>query len=104
MIQNGNEEVVVELEGIRELLGYLPDTVDELQENGRTICVRMVIISMADPLKIYKKIRIGKNKTVKKLKLPVGICVQTKPTPFQSTPRNPLLFCNRDLTSTLRGQ
>lgn len=33
VVQDGYKEIVVEFESIRELLGYLPDAVDELQKN-----------------------------------------------------------------------
>lgn len=51
VVQNSYQEAIVELECVGELLRYLPDTVDELEENGGTIGVRMMIITVSYPLK-----------------------------------------------------
>lgn len=39
VVQDGNQEAIVELERVGKLLRYLPDAVDELQENRRTVSV-----------------------------------------------------------------
>lgn len=51
MMEDGYQKIVVELKGVRELLGDLPNAVYKLQENWRPICIRMMIITMADSLK-----------------------------------------------------
>jgi hypothetical protein len=50
MIQYRDEEVVVEFKSIWELCRYLPDTVDELQKNGRAVSVRMMVITVSNSL------------------------------------------------------
>lgn len=50
MIQHGDQQMFVKLECVWELLTDLPDTVDELQEDRRTIRIRMVTVSVSDAL------------------------------------------------------
>ena len=50
MIQNGDQEVFIELEGIGELLCHLPDTVYELKEDGSSLVVTVVLVTMTDSL------------------------------------------------------
>lgn len=50
MIENGDEEIFIELESVRKLFRDLPHTVNKLQEYGRTIRVRVVIVSVTDAL------------------------------------------------------
>lgn len=63
MIEYGYEKIIVKFKCIRELLRYLPHAVDELEENGGPIGVRMVIITVANSLKNVKKLicRLGVN-------------------------------------------
>lgn len=50
VIQHGDQQMFVKLECVWELLTDLPDTVDELQEDRRTIRIRMVTVSVSDAL------------------------------------------------------
>lgn len=50
VIQDGYQETIVELERVRKLLSDLPDAIDELQENWRTIGIGMVIITVSNSL------------------------------------------------------
>lgn len=50
MIQNGDEKMFVEFKRMRILLHHLPNTVDKLQKDGRSIGIRMMVVSMADSL------------------------------------------------------
>ena len=58
MIQNGDQEVLVELKGIGELLCHLPDTVYELKEDGSSLIVTVVLVAMTDTLHSQEKIEI----------------------------------------------
>ena len=49
MIQHGNEKALVEFEGHVKLLRQLPDTVDELQEHGRSVRIQF-LFTMSDAL------------------------------------------------------
>ena len=46
MVEYGDQEVLIELKGIRELLSHLPDTVYELDKHGSSLIVAMVLVSM----------------------------------------------------------
>ncbi len=48
MIEYESEEVLVELEAMRELIGDLPDAVDELEENWRAVIVVVLVYAVAD--------------------------------------------------------
>lgn len=50
MVEDGNQEMLVELECVGELAGHLPDTIDELQKHRRTIGIRMPVVSMTNSL------------------------------------------------------
>jgi hypothetical protein len=58
VIQNGDQEVFVELEGIGELLRHLPDTVYELEEDGSSLIVTVVLVTMTSTLHSQEKIEI----------------------------------------------
>lgn len=47
VVQDGDQEAIVEFERVGELLRDLPDAVDELQEDGGTIRVRMMIVAVS---------------------------------------------------------
>lgn len=51
MIENGDQKIFIELKSVRKLLRDLPHTVNKLQEYGRTIRVRVVIVSVTDALR-----------------------------------------------------
>ena len=55
MVQDGYQEVFVKLKGIRELLRHLPDTVNELNEDGRSLVVTVVLVTMTNALHCQKK-------------------------------------------------
>lgn len=73
VIQNGDQEVLVELKGIGELLCHLPDTVYELKEDGSSLIVTVVLVTMTDTLHSREKIEIlfrnWKHSTMQVLKL-----------------------------------
>ena len=73
MIQNGDQEVLVELKGIGELLCHLPDTVYELKEDRSSLIVTVVLVTMTDTLYSQEKIEIlsrnWKHSTMQVLKL-----------------------------------
>ena len=48
MVQHEGEEVLVELETMRELVGHLPHAVDKLQEDGGAIVVVVLVRAVAD--------------------------------------------------------
>ena len=50
VIQNGDQEVLVELEGIRELFRHLPHTVYELNEDGRSLVIPVVLVTVTNAL------------------------------------------------------
>lgn len=50
MIQNGDKEMLVKFEGMRELLAHLPNAIDKLQKNGRSIGIGMMIVTVANAL------------------------------------------------------
>lgn len=55
VVEDCDEEVVVELERVGELVRDLPDAVDELQKDGRTVGVRVVVIAVSDTLQIRQQ-------------------------------------------------
>ena len=82
--------MLVELKGIGELLCHLPDTVYELKEDGSSLIVTVVLVTMTDTLHSQEKIEIlsrnWKHSTVQVLNLPVGTCGRTISTPSQPKP------------------
>ena len=60
MVQNGDQEVFVELKGVRELFGHLPDTVYELDKDGCSLIVAMVLVSVTDALGSQQQQKIDK--------------------------------------------
>lgn len=50
MIKYGNQKMFVEFKSARELLGDLPNAVNELKENWRSISIGMMFVSMSHPL------------------------------------------------------
>ena len=50
VLENGEEEFLVEFKDFRILLHYLPDAVDELEKDGRSVLVRVFVTSMAHSL------------------------------------------------------
>lgn len=51
MIKNSDKEMIIKLKCIRVETCDLPHTVNELQEHRGTICIRVMIVAMANPLK-----------------------------------------------------
>jgi hypothetical protein len=49
--------VLIELKGIGELDGHLPDTVNELEEDGGSLVVAVVTISVTQPLSVFTQTR-----------------------------------------------
>ena len=45
--------MLIELKGVGELDGHLPDTVNELEEDGSSLVVAVVTISVTQPLSVY---------------------------------------------------
>ena len=58
VIQNGDQEVFIELKGIGELLCHLPDTVYELKEDGSSLIITVVLVTMTNTLHSQEKIEI----------------------------------------------
>ena len=54
MVQDSDQEVFVELEGVRELFCHLPDTVYELKEDGCPLVIPVVLISVANTLHVHE--------------------------------------------------
>ena len=50
MIQNGDEKMFVEFKRMWILLHHLPNTVDKLQKDWRSIGIGMMIVTMTDSL------------------------------------------------------
>ena len=48
VVEQEGEEVLVELEGVRELVGDLPHAVDELQKHRRPVVVVVLVNAVAD--------------------------------------------------------
>merc|ERR1719323_809352 len=48
VVEQEGEEVLVELEGVRELVGDLPNAVDELQKHRRPVVVVVLVNAVAD--------------------------------------------------------
>lgn len=63
MVKDGDQEVFVELKGIGELDSHLPDTVNELEEDGSPLVITVVSVSMTQSL------LAGRKKLVKSLML-----------------------------------
>lgn len=51
MIKDSDKEMIIKLKCIRVETSDLPHTVNELQEHRGTICIRVMIVAMANPLK-----------------------------------------------------
>ena len=54
MIQYCDQEVFIEFKGVGELLCHLPDTVDELKEDGSSLIVAVVLVTMTNSLHAQK--------------------------------------------------
>ena len=50
MVEDGDEEVLVELKCVRELDSHLPDTVHELDKDGGSLIITAVAITMTNSL------------------------------------------------------
>merc|ERR1719323_645647 len=50
MVENHTKQVLVELEGVGELLHDLPDAVDKLKEHGTSVGVVVLVVAMAGAL------------------------------------------------------
>lgn len=58
VVDDGEQELLVELEHFAVLLHDLPHAVDELQEYGRAVLVRVFIRTMSHSLIIYEQQKI----------------------------------------------
>lgn len=56
VIQNGDQEVLIELKGVGELLCHLPDTVYELNKDGSSLIIIVVPVTMTNTLHRQKEI------------------------------------------------
>ena len=52
VVKDGDQKVLIELKGIRELGCHLPHTVHKLEEDGCSLIITVVTITMAQPLLI----------------------------------------------------
>ena len=50
VVQYGDEEVLVELESVWKLARDLPNAVDELEEHGRSVSIRVTVVTVTDSL------------------------------------------------------
>ncbi len=50
MVENGHQEVFVELKGIRKLNGHLPHAIHELYKDGGPLVVTTVLVTVTDSL------------------------------------------------------
>ena len=55
MVKYGDQEVFIELKGIGELDSHLPDTVNELEEDGSPLVITVVSVSMTQSLLAGRK-------------------------------------------------
>ena len=51
MVEDGDQEMLVELKGVGKLFSHLPHTVNELDKDGRPLVVTVVLVSMSDALR-----------------------------------------------------
>lgn len=58
VVENRNEEMLVELKGVRKLFAHLPDAVEELQKHRRPIGVRVMVVAVTDALRTMKQLLI----------------------------------------------
>ncbi len=55
VVEDGHEEVFVELKGVRELNSHLPHTIHELYKDGCPLVITAVLITVTNSLDVERE-------------------------------------------------